>query len=208
LIAGVPRAGKSSLGDAIEAAGLGYTHVPLDRYVRPIPSPLTFLEWLRTPACIDWPTLAEHLAILESGRHCFTPRPDWKGGWGEWICAGGHIDHGPGRRMEPASVGYVVPGTHAFACPSQDGQAVRIFLETADDVIAERLRGAPVEPREVHHVLLDRLGSNPAVIEAEAGKADYTMSGTQTPKAQLARFAEITAEFYGRRQLDMERDVV
>ena len=99
--------------------------------------------------------------------------------------------------MEPGSVGYVVPGTHAFAYPSPDVQAVRIFLETADQVIAVRLQGARVETRDVQQVIFDRLGSNPAVIEAEAAKADYRMSGTETRQAQLARFAEITAEFFG-----------
>jgi len=74
---------------------------------------------------------------------------------------------------------------------------VRIFLETADHVIAERLQDARVEPGEVRQVLLDRLGSNPAVIKAEAAKADYTMSGAQTREAQLARFAAIVAEFFG-----------
>ena len=65
-------------------------------------------------------------------------------------------------------------------------------------MIAKRLRGVRVEPRDVRHVILDRLESNPAVIEAEAPRTDYGMSGTETREAQLARFAEITAEFFGR----------
>jgi hypothetical protein len=74
---------------------------------------------------------------------------------------------------------------------------VRIFLETPDHVIAERLCGAPVDPGKAARVILDRLGSNRDVIEAQAWKADYTMSGTETREAQLARFGEITREFYG-----------
>ena len=55
----------------------------------------------------------------------------------------------------------------------------------------------PVAPGDGGRVILDRLGSNPDVIKAEATKADYTMSGAETREAQLARFREITAELYG-----------
>jgi hypothetical protein len=75
---------------------------------------------------------------------------------------------------------------------------MRIFLETPDDVIAERLHDGRVEAAEVQPVIFARLGSNPDVIKAEAAKADYTLSGTDTRQAQLARFAEFAAEFYGR----------
>jgi len=197
LISGVPRAGKSSLCDAIEKNVAGFTHVPLDRYVLPIPKPLTFLEWLRTPDCIAWEHLREHISVLESGRHCYTPRPDWDGGWGQWISNGGPIDSGPGRRMEPAAVGYLIPGTHSFSFPAKDENVVRIFVETPDSVIAERLIGEPQQAQCVSRLILDRLGTNPEVIKRKAALADFEIDGTASRENQISLFGELFAHYFG-----------
>ena len=198
LVSGVPRAGKSSFCDAVEGAGLGFTHIPLDRYVLPIPEPLTFLEWLRTPACIAWDHLRNHIAILHSGRVCYTPRPDWKGGRGEWLCEGGAIESGPGRRMEPGRVGYLIPGTHAFSFPSQTGAAGRLFVETPDSVIAARLAGRPVEEEDVATTIHGRLGDNPRVIKHNSSLADARVDGTASREDQIEFFGSFVRDFFGK----------
>ena len=197
LISGVPRAGKSSLCDAIMEREPGFTHVPLDRYVRPVPRSATFLEWIATPACIAWDHLLAHIAILESGSPCYSPRPDWEGGWGDWISEGGAIPDGPGRRMEPARLGYLLPGTHAFALPSSAGPAVRIFVETPEAVIAERLSGVPHEGEEATAVVRQWLGDNPALILDQARSAHLIIDGTAPRPLQCSRFLDFCSTFFG-----------
>ena len=194
LISGVPGAGKSSLSDAIESTRSGFTHIPLDRYIKPIPESLTFLEWVRTPACIAWDQLRDHFRILESGEPCYTPKPDWKGGRGEWISAGGRLDEGPGRRMEPAEIGYLLPGTHSFAFPTESGSALRVFLEVPDRVVAERLTGEEHDEARSAEIVRERLGTNPDVIRCQAPLADLTMAGTLDRSKQVSHFLE----FFGR----------
>src|SRR5687768_10442924 len=109
LIFGLPQAGRTSLADAVEAEISGFTRVPLDRYIRPIPAGATFLEWLADPRCIGWEDLVSHLQVLESGRICYSPRQDWANR-GVWVSQGGAIESGPGRRMKPASSGYLLAG--------------------------------------------------------------------------------------------------
>jgi hypothetical protein len=197
LISGVPRAGKSSLADALVASHPGFTHIPLDRYVRPVPRSATFLEWIATPACIAWDHLLAHIAILESGRTCYTPRPDWDGGWGDWISEGGAIADGPGRRMEPARTGYLVPGTHAFAFPASAGPAVRIFVETPEEVIAHRLSGVAHRGDQASAVVREWLGDNPRLILAQAPLAGVIIDGTAPRKDQVAGFVESFGAFFG-----------
>ena len=191
LISGVPRAGKSTLSDAIVERCPGFTHIPLDRYVRPVPRTSTFLEWLATPACIAWDHLLAHIAILESGSVCYSPRPDWDAGWGDWISEGGAIPDGPGRRMEPATIGYVIPGTHAFAFAEDAGHALlRIFVQTPEEVIAERLAGVPVPGDQVQAVMRQWLGDNARRILDQSGRADFVIGGTAPRDVQVARFVE------------------
>jgi hypothetical protein len=197
LISGVPRAGKSSLSDAIVARHPGFTHVPLDRYVIPVPASQSFLEWIATPACIAWDRLLAHIAILELGSHCYTPHPDWKDGRGEWTSDGGAIAHGPGRRMEPARVGYLVPGTHAFAFPASVGPAIRIFVDTPEDVIAQRLSGGRERGERAKATIRKWLGANPQLIAAQAPLADFVIDGTVGREEQLARFMKKAGAFFG-----------
>jgi hypothetical protein len=193
LISGVPRAGKSSLCDAVVERHPGFTHVPLDRYVRPVPRSRTFLDWIATPTCIAWDHLLAHIAILESGSPCYTPRPDWDAGRGDWISEGGAIDDGPGRRMEPARIGYLIPGTHAFAFPPSAGDAVRIFVETPAHVIAARLAGKPVHGDEVSAVIRKWLGENCELILAQSRAADRVIDGTAPRPEQIAQFVGLWA---------------
>jgi hypothetical protein len=195
LVTGIPRAGKSSLCDAIEAAGVGFTHVPLDRYVLPVPTGQAFLEWIATPACIAWDHLLDHLALLEAGTVCYSPRPAWERGWRTWACAGGALATGPGRRMEPGRGGYLLAGTHAFQCPLQLLPTLRVFVRTPLAVVAERLIGHRVERRAAGGVVRARLASNTAAILRERRRADVIIDGTADRNRQVRRFLEGHATF-------------
>ena len=67
LVSGVSRAGKSYFCDALSEARPQFTHVPLDKYIKPVPPGFSLSEWFFTPACIDWDLLQTHLDILQSG---------------------------------------------------------------------------------------------------------------------------------------------
>jgi hypothetical protein len=191
LVSGIPRAGKSSLCDAIEASGAGFTHVPLDRYVRPVPMSHAFLDWIADPACIDWPRLRSHLDILRSDAACYSPRPDWENGWRGWRCEGGAIPRGPGRRMEPARSGYLIAGTHAFAL----GAGMRVFVRTPDVVVAERLMGARLDAAGAYAVIRDRLAPNLAEIARGAETAHLVIDGTARRRTQLRHLLNAHARY-------------
>jgi hypothetical protein len=192
LVTGIPRAGKSSLCDAIESSSLGFTHIPLDRYVMPVPSSTTFLEWIASPSCIAWDTLRKHIGLLEAGMWCYSPRPDWDNGWTQWLCEGGRIADGRGRRMEPARVGYVIPGTHAFAFPDAI-DAARVFVETPDVVVAERLMRSRVDPDRATAILNERLAPNLESIRSQRACAQLVINGAANPSIQVARFREFAS---------------
>ncbi len=84
LVAGVPRAGKSSFADWVVEHDERFAHIPLDRYILPLgtagpkeSAEAAFLAWVREPSCIDWDLLAQHVAILAAGDDCRTPKSDW-----------------------------------------------------------------------------------------------------------------------------------
>lgn len=189
MVTGIPRAGKSSLCDAIESSSLGFTHIPLDRYVLPVPSSTTFLEWIASPSCIAWDTLRKHVGILEAGMPCYSPRPDWDNGWTQWLCEGGPIAYGRGRRMEPARVGYVIPGTHAFAL-ADTIDAARMFVETPDVIVTERLLRVRVDPGRATAILNERLAPNLASIRSQRARANLIIDGTANRSNQVARFSD------------------
>jgi len=187
LVSGIPRAGKSSLCDALEGSDLGLTHVPLDRYVLPIPRGTTFLNWIAQPRCIAWRHLMSHLEILSSGAPCYSPRPDWENG-GEWLSDGGSIPAGPGRLMRPARVAYLIPGTHAFAFPHDELTVARVFVETPDTVVAQRLLGQTLDPAHAAAVLTERLAPNLEEIRAGQASADLVLHGDADRAVQVDQF--------------------
>jgi uridine kinase len=198
LVSGIPRAGKSSLCDAIEASGTGFTHVPLDRYVRPVPAGQAFLDWIASPDCIDWDRVLAHLAILDAGVPCHSPRPDWESGWRSWISEGGALTTGPGRRMEPPRGGYLVAGTHAFAFPAAPRAhraTMQVFVETPDDVVATRLTSRRVAPHEARAVLHSLLAPNTPMIRRAVHAADLVIDGTAARPVQVRRFLDAHARF-------------
>lgn len=192
----MPRAGKSSLADAIVERHPGFTHIPLDRYIRPVPQRSSFLDWVATADCIAWSHLLDHIAILESGRTCYTPRPDWTDGRGEWISSGGALPNAPGRRMEPATTGYLIPGTHAFVFPESAGSAVRVFVDTPEHIIAERLSGKPARGPQVATIIHEWLGENSRTILDQASAADLVIDGTVEREIQVRQFVERFRSFF------------
>ena len=203
LVTGIPRAGKSSLCDAVEAEGAGFTHVPLDRYVLPVPAGRTFLDWIAAPACIAWDHLSAHLALLEAGASCYSPRPAWERDWREWVSAGGALDTAPGRRMEPAAAGYLLAGTHAFACPPGLAPTLRptlrVFVRTPLTVVAERLTGERSAPAAARDVVRTRLAANAAQILRARRRADVVVDGTAERRAQVQQYLAFHADHVARR---------
>lgn len=195
LVTGIPRAGKSSLCDAIESSLPGFTHIPLDRYVKPVPESATFLEWIARPDCLAWDHLQSHLEILASGHPCYTPRPDWDNGWKRWLSDGGAISEGPGRRMEPAEKGYLLPGTHAFAYPMATASTARVFVDTPDTVVAERLTGIRHDSVNAALILKTQLAANLNHIRNQQPSADLIIDGTLEPSAQVRCFQKFHNAF-------------
>lgn len=183
LVAGFPRAGKSSFADAVERSDLGFAHVPMDRYIMPIPGGMSFLEWVKEPACVDWNLLAEHLDILNTGRVCFTPKPDWSQR-GRRECAGGAISDGRGRRMLPTERGYLVEGTHVYSLKAVDSP-IKVFIETPDLVLASRLEGRAVSEEDKDRVIRHHLSENLVPLQRLRGEAELVIDGTWTHEDQV-----------------------
>jgi uridine kinase len=182
LVSGLPRAGKSSFASAVESLHAGYTHVPLDKYIMEVPEGSSFLAWVATPQCIDWPLLRTHLHRLVGGQACFTPAPDWNNR-GKRISAGG--SQAGGRLMNPAADGYLLPGCYAFHFPVGHKSIYRVFMSTPRSILAERLAGRPVGEAEVTSILDQHLSPNWEEIEGYSHEADLVISGIEAPHAQV-----------------------
>lgn len=190
LVAGLPGAGKTTFANYIEQANIGFTHIPMDKYIKPIPDNKTFLEWVKHPDCVDWALLQQHLKLLNNKQICYTPKPDWNQR-GKRLDEGG-INKGPGRLLKPANRGYIIPGTHVFSFP--DTAHLKIFIKTSPEALAIRLanrhnetHSQELSPRITIHKYL---GSNPAVLHPLESCADYILDGTQNHKLQLKLFLE------------------
>ena len=190
LVSGLPGAGKSSFGDAVEKSSLGFTHVPLDKYIMPIPERQTFLQWVREPSCIDWDLLVSHLKILFSGKPCFTPKPDWEQR-GRRTSNGGQIQDGPGKKMISSERGYILAGTHAFSLPEINCKRIAVYIDTSDAVIASRLKGSPVHPEMAAEVILEHLNDNPAPLRLFRSQADLVIDGTWPYNQQIDTLKKI-----------------
>lgn len=182
LVSGLPRAGKSSFAHAVESLHGGYTHVPLDKYIREVPEGSSFLAWVASPHCIDWPLLQTHLQRLANGQACFTPAPDWNNR-GKRRSAGG--SQAGGRLMKPAARGYLLPGCYAFHFSVSHTRIYRVFIRTPRSILAERLTGGLVGEADVTRILDQHLSANWQEIEAYSHKADLVISGVEAAQAQV-----------------------
>lgn len=185
LIAGLPRAGKSSFADAVETLSNDYTHVPLDKYIREVPVGQSFLDWVSTPDCIDWALLQQHLQRLADNHECYTPHPDWNNG-ARRISVGG-TEPG-GRLMKPARQGYLLPGTYAFHYPFPPASVYRVFMDTPPAKLAERLIGQTVAATDIARILDQHYSKNWRELEARRNEADLVLSGVETRTIQLQVF--------------------
>ena len=172
LLSGLSNAGKSSFADFLEAQGLG-THVPLDKYFLPVPESVTFLEWVQSPASIDWGLLQAHIHRLSEGNECYSPAFD---GWasGQRLCEGGDLKHKESRLMKPNGLG-IVAGCLSFEYPGSSNVLMKVFVQTEFKTIANRLGFAG--KGSVGEFLTQRLSSNYLRIAKYEDTADLSVSG-------------------------------
>lgn len=189
LVSGVARAGKSFFCDALAEARPGFTHVPLDKYIKPVPPELSFSEWFFTPACIDWDLLQTHLEILHAGAPCYTPQGDWNNR-GRRLSAGGPHDTGHGRLMRPASTAYLVPGNHAFYLPAPRAEVFRVFVDTPEEEIARRMLGESIDEKAIRATVEKELIRKRSVIQHRRALADFGLDGTLPPSEQIPLFLD------------------
>jgi uridine kinase len=138
LVSGLSRAGKSTFAHQLCEAIAGAQHLPLDHYFLAVPPGLRFIDWVQSPASIDWATLRAHLAQLSSGQACYTPCLDWEGS-GQRLSDGGERLHARSVRVAGGAPIYVLPGCHAFAAPRDFAPRYHIFVRTPLARIAERI---------------------------------------------------------------------
>ena len=183
LIAGISNAGKSSFADFLEKE-LGVTHVPLDKYFLSVPAGTDFLNWVQSPASIDWDLLEDHLGILANGSECYSPAFDpW--GSGQRLTDGGDIDHPRSRLMKPGNGIYAVPGCLAFEYSGSSAVAAKIFVTTNLQTVASRHAGRNVPEAEINPVLNQRLTDRYPHILAYQDEADLVLSGEATDAMRL-----------------------
>jgi RNase adaptor protein for sRNA GlmZ degradation len=106
--------------------------------------------------------------------------------------------------MEPPRAGYLVAGTHAFtfpAAPRAHRVTMQVFVETPDEVVAERLTSRRVAPEQARAVLHDQLAPNTPTIRRDAQAADLIIDGTAARPVQVRRFLDAHAQFVAGRSM-------
>ncbi len=207
LVTGVPNAGKTSFADWVEDRDPRFLHLPLDPYTLPVPSggvdlssdddPRSreaFQAWVRDPTCIDWVLLMSHLEALSEGAEVHTPVSDWSQ-------SGRRLsDGGPGAPPEITTPGCFLPesgalkprrplclveGTHAFRLADHRPCRMKVFIETSDAVIAQRLvPDTEVSPDQIDCVIEYWMSGMREPVLADRTDADLVVSGTADHKEQ------------------------
>ena len=185
LVAGLPRAGKTTFARHLCAALPQAAHLPLDKYFFDVPAAATFLEWVQRPEAIDWATLAEHLERLKRGYDCYTPCIDWEGS-GQRISKGGDVAHPRSVLVRGGARYYVIPGCFAFALPLDGVPRCRVFVQTPFAAVAARWRGQPVAAAEVETTLTACSPGYDALLRF-ASDADVVIDGTGPADEQVER---------------------
>ena len=208
LVSGVPAAGKTSFANYVEQADNRFVHIPLDAYIRPVPfgnvdltrddedsGRVEFLTWVKEDTCVDWDLLREHVAILGAGHDCRTPKSDWSHN-GERLSAGGIDDEPSSRGCRPMlhpdtrlltseRPYYMVVGTHAYGFG--DTARAKVFIETPESVIAERLKAGAISAEQVNGIIEHYLADNCAPILAQRAQADLILSGVADRRQQYEK---------------------
>jgi len=184
LVSGLPRSGKTTFANRIQDSGVGYIHVPLDKYILAVPDNYSFLEWVDKTECIDWNGLDVDLAVLASGNSCLTPAPDWSNGG---IRKERSMQTGS-RFMPSPEIGVVIAGCHAIKAPFVRSRVKKVFIYAPLDIIAARLGGGANEPTVV---LDNNLSPNWRSIEKYQDYCDSIIDGTESLRKQCQCFMEI-----------------
>lgn len=180
LISGLSQSGKSTFAEAVANNLEGYTHVSLDKYILEFPESFTFLEWVDSSRCIDWPLLHEHLKTLKQGKECHAPLFDF-----ERRCK---RIQGNGRLWKPAKKGYLIPGCHALKMPEIGETVFKVFVDTPLTVVAGRHAKRKVEESEAPSILDERHSPGWKKILAYKDEADLVISGIDERKKQISDY--------------------
>jgi uridine kinase len=176
LVAGLPGAGKSTFADRFCTHVADAVHLPLDKYFFDVPADRTFVQWVQSPAAVDWPTLLEHLVRLRSEADCYTPCIDWKDS-GRRLSAGGAIAHPKSRLIRGGARCYVIPGCFAFALPEAAGPSQRVYVRTPLEVIAQRNLGRALAADDAERALRELMGDGYERVRAQESRADTVVDG-------------------------------
>jgi uridine kinase len=194
LVAGLPRAGKSTLAERLCALNVGAEHLPLDKYFLPVPTGHSFSSWIQHPAALDWEMLGRHLQALRSGRDCFTPALDWKAS-GRRLNDGGDVPHPSSKLVRGGARFYVIPGCFAFEAPvGNAARAFKVFVETPLRILAERYSGESESELGVAAVVARHCPAHQR-IQACAQISDLIVSGEVVDEA-AARAAAMAMETF------------
>jgi len=184
LVSGLPRSGKTTFANRIEDSGIGYTHVPLDKYILAVPDNYLFLDWVDKAECIDWGGLNDDLTVLSSGNSCLTPAPDWSN---RGIRKERSVKAGS-RFMPSPKTGVIIAGCHSIKGPFMRSLVKKVFIHAPLDVIAARLGGEANEPKIV---LDNNLSPDWRSIEKYQDYCDWIIDGTESRQNQCQCFMEI-----------------
>jgi uridine kinase len=193
LVSGLSRAGKSTFARQLCEAIAGAQHLPLDRYFLAVPPGLHFIDWVQSPASIDWATLRAHLARLSSGQSCYTPCLDYEGSRRR-LSDGGERPRARSVRVAGGAPIYVLPGCYAFAAPRDFMPRYHVFVRTPLALIAERMAGQPVP--DWRRILEAHQPRYRDVLAYEA-QADLVVDGTGTQRQTFARAVERIRRWLG-----------
>jgi uridine kinase len=216
LVSGLSRAGKSTFARQLCEAIAGAQHLPLDRYFLAVPPGLRFIDWVQSPASIDWATLRAHLARLSSGQSCYTPCLDYEGS-GRRLSDGGERPHARRVRVTGGAPIYVLPGCYAFAAPRDFMPRYHVFVRTPLALIAERILqhrvwGEQALKRAPLVDIAERMAGQPVpdwrrILEAHQpryrdvlayeAQADLVVDGTGTQRQTFARAVERIGRWLG-----------
>ena len=217
LVSGLSRAGKSTFARQLCEAIAGAQHLPLDRYFLAVPPGLRFIDWVQSPASIDWATLRAHLVQLSSGQSCYTPCLDWEGS-GQRLSDGGERPHARSVRVAGGAPIYVLPGCHAFAAPRDFMPRYHVFVRTplaliAERILQHRLWGEQVLKRTPLVGIAERIAGQAVqdwrpILEAHQphyrdvlayeAQADLVVDGTGTQRQTFARAVELIQRTLGK----------
>ena len=91
----------------------------------------------------------------------------------------------------------MVPGSHAFGFPVERSSAFRVYIETPDQILADRFAKEPVPPNQVNRVIKSHMANNADLIRPDREAADLLIDGTAEPETQIDQFLAGFQERFG-----------